>query len=536
MMRSRLPWRVPFSPAFLHSALIVVLLFLTACDRLSLPGARHPGESTQSPSAPARPSDTPMAKPGVTILTASPLPIATPDLSGTLVHFWHPWSGELGRSLTALVEQFNLNNPWGVLVAARQYPGYDALEAELEQAAQATDRPQVAILFPHQALALDEASQLVDLRSYVNNPQWGFTSLELESFYPLFAEQGAVDGRRLGVPVFYSAPLLYYNQTWAQELGFDRPPANPDEFLQQACTAASANQRDDDRDNDATGGWIVTTDYAALLSWLYAFGGDALKSPEPGLSQSVYQFNTPQNEEALRFLRAAFENGCAWLPASQVPEDEFAQRMGLFYIGSVMDIPHQQEAFQVLGSRDRWTVLPFPSAASRPVLEVYGPLYTLLTGSQEQQLAAWLFLRWLSSPDNQARLVQASGALPVSEAALESLEAYAGRYPQWVAALDFLRYARVEPSYRSWGQVRWAMQDAATQLFRPYFTIDQVPVLLSYLDSFAAELHLGPDLESVFATVTNTPKPSSTPTRTPTPSPSPTRTRTPAPPSPSPSP
>ncbi len=255
-----------------------------------------------------------------------------------------------------------------------------------------------------------------------------------------------------------------------------------------------------------------------------------LKSPEPGLSQSVYQFDTPQNEETFNFLRAAYQNSCAWLPESGNPENEFAHRRGLFSTASLLDLPYQEEAFRSANNPDQWTVLAFPSPELHPAFDVYGPSYVLLPAYAQQELAAWLFVRWLAAPQQQARLVEASGALPVSQASLESLKTYSANHPQWAAAVKLIPSARGEPPIQSWGQARFALGDAATQLFRSYFTIDQVPTLLSYLDAFVAELHLGPDLPAVFATFTSTPLPTATSSRTPIPSLTSTATRTPRPP------
>ncbi len=52
-----------------------------------------------------------------------------------------------------------------------------------------------------------------------------------------------------------------------------------------------------------------------------------------------------------------------------------------------------------------------------------------------------------------------------------------------------LEYAVPEPNLPSWRTVRWAVSDAATQLFRYYFTIDQVAELAELLDDTAADLH-----------------------------------------------
>jgi multiple sugar transport system substrate-binding protein len=515
------------------ATLLVVALLTGGCRQLFPVVTQTPDQPALTQSSLARlpaASSTPVRSPTATLQPTRAILIKPEELRGAMIRFWHPWSGALGQIIERQVQEFNLTNSWGILVTAVAYPGYDALEKSLEASFQTSTTPQVALGYLHQSLAWDRSHKLVDLLPYINDAQWGMTSTEQADFYPIFWDQDVVDGRRLGMPAFRSGQLLLYNQSWAKELGFEQPPADPDQFMQQACAASSANQRDKLPDNDGTGGWIISTDYSAMLGWIYAFGGEVLKTPEPGLSQSVYQFDTPQNEDTFKFLRAAYQNSCAWLPESGYPENEFARRLGLFSTASVLDLPYQEEALRSANNQDQWTVLAFPSPEHHPAFDVYGPAYVLLPASAQQQLAAWLFVRWLAAPQQQARQVEASGALPVRKTALEYLKTYSTDHPQWAEAVKLIPAARGEPPIESWGQARWALADAATQLFRSYFSIDQVPTLLSYLDAFVAELHLGPDLQGVFATSTNTPSPTATPSRTPIPSPSLTATRTPRPP------
>jgi ABC-type glycerol-3-phosphate transport system substrate-binding protein len=518
----------------LWSALLVLALLSTACGQIFPLVTQTPDQPALTQSALAKfptATSTPKQTPPATLQPTSAITIRSEELRGALIRFWHPWSGSLGQVIERLVQEFNLTNSWGILVTAVPFPGYDALEQSLETSFQTSATPQVTLGYLHQLLAWDKNHNLLDLQPYVNDPQWGLTATEKADFYPLFWDQDVLDGRRLGIPAFRSGQLLLYNQSWAKELGFEQPPADPDQFMQQACAASSANQSDKLPDNDATGGWIISTDYAVMLGWIYAFGGEVLKSPEPGLSQSVYQFDTPQNADTFTFLRAAYQNSCAWLPEGGYLENQFARRLGLFASASVLDLTYQEEAFRTAKNQDKWTVLAFPSPELRPAFDVFGPSYILLPASAQQQLAAWLFIRWLAAPQQHARLVEASGALPVRQTALDYLKTYSGNHPQWAAAVKLIPSARSEPPFQSWGQARWALGDAATQLFRSYFTIDQVPTLLSYLDAFVAELHLGPDLESAFATSTSTSPPSATPSRTRIPSPTATATRTPLPPS-----
>jgi hypothetical protein len=61
-----------------------------------------------------------------------------------------------------------------------------------------------------------------------------------------------------------------------------------------------------------------------------------------------------------------------------------------------------------------------------------------------------------------------------------------------------------------------------------YFTVEEVPKLLEFLDQTAFELHVGPEVSGVYDTPTFTPSPSPTATITPTPSDTPTNTPSPS--------
>ena len=122
-------------------------------------------------------------------------------------------------------------------------------------------------------------------------------------------------------------------------------------------------------------------------------------------------------------------------------------------------------------------------------MPVYGPAFQVLDSTPEEQLASWLFIKWLTEPWAQAQLAQASGNFPVREGSLEHMGLLPQAHPQWKAALDLLPLARHEPGFASWGTVRWAVSDAATQIFRYYFEIEQTSRLAELLDQTANDLH-----------------------------------------------
>jgi ABC-type glycerol-3-phosphate transport system substrate-binding protein len=288
----------------------------------------------------------------------------------------------------------------------------------------------------------------------------------------------------LGIPAQGSGKVLYYNTTWARELGFDTPPETPQAFRQQACAAAGAALRDNDLQNDHKGGWIVSIDYTAVLGWIYATGGDVVA---PGGAR--YTFDTPEAAQAFTFLRDLLDRGCAWLSESQVPEAEFAGRLGLFATGSVAGIPQQEEAFVTAGSQDEWAAVPFPAPEGNGVMPVYGASFQVFQATPEEQLASWLLIKYLTDPQQQAELAQITSQFPVRASALDRMGVLPAAHPQWQAALELIPEARHEPALPSWRLVRWAVSDAATQLFRYYFEVGQVSTLVRLLNTTANDLN-----------------------------------------------
>ena len=459
----------------------------------SAQATRRPGAGQPS----ATPANQPTPSPGITLTAA--------DLNGVEVQLWHPWSGAAGEAFEALVADFNAENPYGVRLEARAHGTYNELYDQVRLAIPAGETPDLAVGYLYEILAWREAgAPLVNLDRYVEDPSWGLSQAEQDDFLPVFWEHDMVNQARLGFPAQRFAQLLYYNQSWAEELGFDTPPETPREFMTQACAAAQANRADDDSENNGAGGWIANAAPEVMLGWLYAFD-----SPVVNRSGSGYDLDTPESEAALTFLQDLYASGCAWQVAGEVfstdivggdtasgghliqeyTQSAFASRLALLAAGSVAGIADQEEALAFAGNDDQWTVLPFPSPEGDPAIAAYGPSFSLFASAPENQLAAWTFLKWFTSEEIQSRWIAATGSYPLQAGVLARSKASSSVPQQWSQALDFLPYARSEPPFESWGVVRWALSDLGTQAFRSYFGADRIPAALELLDDTAAELH-----------------------------------------------
>jgi ABC-type glycerol-3-phosphate transport system substrate-binding protein len=470
--------------------LLCLSLYLAGCGIIddytqNLASGGSTGSSGKSANPGAQPSATHKAAATKTPAPTSTLVVEADSLQGVHIAFWHAWMGASRQVIEKQVDEFNRNNPYGIWVDDSAQGSYDQISDQIAVAIEADKLPDVTVAYLYQAMAWDDPDELLaELSVYVDDPTWGLDDQALADFYPIFWEQGLAGDQRYGVPAQGSAQVLYYNTTWAQELGFDAAPQSTEEFQEQACAANQTFKRDRDPRNDSLGGWIISTHYSTVLGWMYAFGADILASSGDG-----YRFNTPQVEETFDFLRGLLDSGCAWLSESQTPEAEFVARQGLFATGSVPGILYQEEAFVSAGSRDEWDIIPFPSPQGEAAIVAYGPSFQILRSTPERQLASWLFIQWLSGAERQAQLAQVSGYYPVRASSLEHMGVLPAMHPQWQSAVDLLPNARPEPALRSWRIVRWAVEDAATQLFRYYFEQGRVPVLVDLLHDTANELH-----------------------------------------------
>ena len=472
---------------FIGQGIILLALLLSSCEQAPRP-TLEPAEATptqnltrRTPTVtnpPPRGISTPIPK------SSSNLDVNSDELQDVTIRFWHPWSEETGRVIEALVDEFNRANIWGIQVQADYQGGYDELSENVTAALEAGTGPDVIAGYYYQGLEWNRAGEgLLELTPYVEDPVWGLAEEEQADFYPGLWEQEIWDGGRFGIPAQRTAQLLYYNLSWAKELGFTRPPSTSSQFRRQACAAASALSDDGDSANDGAGGLIISTDYNAILNWIFAFDGEVV-----GSRGSRYRFNTPEAQAAFTFLRVLYDEGCAWLSEQEIPELDFVGRLGLFSIGSAAGIPAQEAAFADLGSRDEWTVIPFPSGSSEASIVAYGPSFMVFQSGSNRQLASWLLIKWLTSPESQAHIAQASAHFPVRVSSLDVMDLLPRTYPQWNVAASFLSSASPEPPFESWQTVRWAVGDAATQLFRFYFEVDQVPQLIRLLDETANDL------------------------------------------------
>jgi len=466
----------------LFLVIVIYTIFLVACQGLS-PLLRDdnvtPNPVTEQPkkTPTVKRTNTPTPQP------TSQFNVEAEELQDVSISFWHTWSDDEGDAIDQLIEDFNQNNEWNIRVSGVYQGGVDEMGEAVYNAINTGGFPHIVMGYSHQAFYWNSARKLIlDVDDYRTDPVWGLSTTDEEDYFPHVQLQADMKDQ-WGFPAQRTAQFLIYNKTWAKELGFNAAPQTPAELKKQACAANKSMLKDEDKENDTKGGLVISINYPTSLGWIYAFGGEVVAQDGKG-----YKFNTSEVKDTFTYLRSLFDGGCAWVSENQPAIDEFSTREGLFISGNLDTLGVLATAMSLADNDDDLEIIPFPSSDDSPVVVVYGPDYFILESSPSEELASWLFIKWLSEPENQARLISASGKLPLQSTNLQNIDTR-NLTPQWQAVVDLLPYAKAEPTLSSWGAVRWAVGDATSQLFQWYFEPDQIPAVAKLLDETAASLH-----------------------------------------------
>ncbi|WP_038058478.1 ABC transporter substrate-binding protein [Thermus amyloliquefaciens] len=356
-----------------------------------------------------------------------------PGLAQVEVSFWHSMDGPAGRLLSAFAQEFN--GKQSQYRVSPQYVGdYRDAETKLVAALRTGAQPvlfQAEIsFFPRlvgegRALALDAHLSLE--RAFLEDlfePAWNY---------------GVMEGKRYGLPLNTSTPVLFYNLDALRAKGL-KAPRNWREFEEVARALTSRQAK----------GFIFVTDPQAWLfeAMVTSRGGSLVKEGRPN-------FTSKEALEALEMLWRLNKAGA--LSARSMAEATFAQldfvrTKGMMVMASIANWPAAENfsfAF-TLG------VAPVPREPGGRV-PMGGAQLVVLKGATEAQVRGALeFWKYLMEPQNVARWVEASYYVPVRKSAIPLLEGFYRENPFRKVAFEQIAYAQERPrhpQFSAWASV-----------------------------------------------------------------------------------
>jgi len=345
-----------------------------------------------------------------------------PALAQTEIPFWHSMDGPAGRLLSQFAQEFNARQAQYRVLP--QYAGdYRDAETKLVAALRTGGGP---VLF--QAEISFFPRLVAEGRAVALDPYLALDPAFLEDLFEPAWNYGVVEGKRFGLPLNTSTPVLFYNLDAFRAKGL-RAPRNWKEFEDTAKALTTRQAK----------GFIFVTDPQAWLfeAMVTSRGGNLVREGRPN-------FTSKEALEALEMLHRLNRAGA--LSARSMAEATFAQldfvrTKGMMVMASIANWPAAENfsfAF-TLG------VAPVPREPGGRV-PMGGAQLVVLQGSREAQVrGAVEFWKYLMEPRNVARWVEASYYVPVRKSALPLLEGFYRENPFRKVAFEQIAYAQERP-------------------------------------------------------------------------------------------
>jgi multiple sugar transport system substrate-binding protein/sn-glycerol 3-phosphate transport system substrate-binding protein len=99
-------------------------------------------------------------------------------------------------------------------------------------------------------------------------------------------------------------------------------------------------------------------------------------------------------------------------------------------------------------------VAAIPHTTADPAMNIYGASVSMPETTPERELATWIFVKYYTSPEVQAKWAKVSQYFPVRKSVAEGMADYFASDPAYKTAFDLLPYGKFEPPVPGYDFVR----------------------------------------------------------------------------------
>ena len=326
--------------------------------------------------------------------------------TGVEIDFWHIQATIYGEAITEMVQEFNATNEWGIVVNESFKGSYQELNQAVRASLAGGGAPDVSMAYENDVLEYVANDVIVPLDAYLDSDQFGVSEDDLADLVDGVLARQQVDaykGLTLSWPHGNSSMGLYYNADLFETAGIDGPPTSWDEFLDQARQL-----------KDTTG-----LAYSAMGPAKNGVYYNMLRSkgitPFDAVAATT-EFTSPESIESLELLAALFKDELVYTAADT--EQEFTNERTATEIGTTA---RTSTKIDQIGDKFEWSVALTPQETEEPITQLFGGNHVILaSGEPDQELAAWLFMRWFADTDAQSIYAARTGYSPAVKSALDT--------------------------------------------------------------------------------------------------------------------
>lgn len=327
--------------------------------------------------------------------------------TGITLQFWHAMSGGNGEAVEYLVNKFNEENEYGITVEATYQGGYGDLHQKITGALVADDYPNIAQAYGNNIATYMESEAIIQLDEYINDSLWGMENFEdiVEGYR--IENSSYPDGKFYSLPFNKSTEVLYYNKTFFTDNNLEVPTTWEElETVSKQVTAITGKP--------AFGYDSLSN---LFITWTQQNGGKYTDS------DGKAYFNSSEAKAAVEFFVKGTDEGYFRIAG----EDKYCS--GPFNNQDLMMFIGSTSGSKYVGADTfEWNSAQVPFGKEKKVIQQGSNMF-MMKSTPEEQLATFIFMKFLTDTENTAEWAMRSGYLPVRLSAREL-----PKYQEYVAS------------------------------------------------------------------------------------------------------
>jgi ABC-type glycerol-3-phosphate transport system substrate-binding protein len=344
--------------------------------------------------------------------------------AGVEIDFWHIQATIYGEAITEMVADFNATNEWGIVVNESFKGSYQELNQAVRAALAGGGAPDVSMAYENDVLEYVANDVIVPLDPYLDSEKYGVSEEKMADLVPGVLDRQRVEaynGSTLSWPHGNSSLGMYYNEDLFAAAGLTAAPADWDEFLQQARAV-----------KQEAGVAYVAMSPAKNGVYYNMLRSKGVTPFDPAAGTT--EFNSTESIESLELLTQLFDEELVYTASDT--EQEFTNERAAAELGTTA---RTSSKIEQIGDRFNWSVALTPQESAAPITQLFGGNHVILASDEsEQELAAWLFMRWFADTDAQATYAARTGYSPAVQSSLATdlLSANYAQNPQKAEAFE----------------------------------------------------------------------------------------------------
>lgn len=316
----------------------------------------------------------------------------------TTITFWHAMNGAQEEALKKITDDFMTENE-NVTVELQNQSAYPDLQAKINSTLPSPKNlPTITQAYPGWLWNAAQDEMLVDLQPYIDDETIGWGDQEAITESLLTGAQ--INDTQYGIPFNKSTEMLFYNADMLAEYDIEVPTT-----MEELKEASQKIYEESD-------GKVVGAGFDSLNNY-YAIG---MENKGISITKDL-DLSSDESKEVISYYADGIRDGYFRIAGSDAYlSGPFANEQVAMFVGSIAG-----EGFVKQDTEGKFEY--GVTARPEPInLQQGTDIYMFNSATAEQRTAAFMFMKFLSEPENQLYWATETGYMPIVESVVNSDE------------------------------------------------------------------------------------------------------------------